>query len=64
MIVIQPEKFKTKTKDCLYCFKPIKLAHSHKDFQCSNCNAFFHKKCLEEMYKLDKKCINCEGHIV
>nr|QEE16702.1 von Willebrand factor type A domain protein [Candidatus Prometheoarchaeum syntrophicum] len=64
MIVIGPEKLKQKYSDCLYCFKPIKNVSFQKTFQCSNCKAYFHKKCLEEMYKLDKKCLNCNGNIV
>ncbi len=64
MIVIKPEKLEQKNKDCLYCFKPIKGAHFQKTLQCSNCKAYFHKKCLEEMYKVDKKCLNCGGLII
>ncbi len=64
MIVIKPEKLEQKNKDCFYCFKPIKRAHFQKTLQCSNCKAYFHKKCLEEMYKIDKKCLNCDGLIV
>jgi len=64
MIVIEPEKLKQKNKDCLFCFKPIKGAPFQKTFQCSNCKAYFHKKCLEDMYKVDKKCLNCNGNIV
>jgi len=64
MIVIEPEKLKQKNKDCLFCFKPIKGAPFQKTFQCSNCKAYFHKKCLEDMYKVDKKCLNCCGLIV
>ena len=64
MIVKKPEKLEQKNKDCLYCFKPIKGAHFQKMFQCSNCKAYFHKNCLEDMYKFDKKCLNCSGLIV
>jgi len=64
MIVKEPEKLKQKNKDCLFCFKPIKGVSFQKTFQCSNCKAYYHKKCLEDMYKLDKKCLNCEGNIV
>ena len=64
MIVVEPEKLKKKNKDCFFCFKPIKSAHFQKTFQCSNCKAYFHKKCLEDMYKVDKKCLNCDGLIV
>jgi len=64
MIAIEPEKLKQKNKDCLFCFKPIKSVSFQKTFKCSNCKAYFHKKCLEDMYKVDKKCLNCEGNIV
>ncbi len=64
MITIKPEKLKQKTQDCLKCFNPIRAPHSQNVFQCSNCKAYFHKKCLEEMYKIDKKCLNCGGLIV
>lgn len=64
MIVIEPEKLKQKKKDCLFCFKPIKVAPFQKTFQCSNCKAYFHKKCLEDMYKGDKACLNCRGQII
>ena len=64
MIVIEPEKLKQKNKDCLFCFKPIKGVSFQKTLQCSNCKAYFHKKCLEDMYKVDKKCLNCCGLIV
>ena len=64
MIVVKPEKLEQKNKDCFYCFKPIRGAHFQKTLQCSNCKAYFHKKCLEDMYKIDKKCLNCGGNIV
>ena len=64
MIVIEPEKLKQKNKECFFCFKPIKNVSFQKTLQCSNCKAYFHKKCLEEMYKIDKKCLNCNGNIV
>ena len=64
MIVNNSEKLEKINKDCLYCFNPIKAQQSKNFFQCSNCKAYFHKKCLEEMYKVDKKCLNCGGLIV
>jgi hypothetical protein len=57
-------------EDCHFCFqsisgKPGDVADSNADkiFQCSNCSAKYHVKCLEEMYKSSKSCLNCGGKI-
>ena len=64
MILTKSEKDFEINRECFYCFKPMHNLEEQQIFQCSNCKAYYHQKCLEKMYKEDKKCLNCGGLIV
>ncbi len=54
-----------KFYECHFCFEELNHSSvSTKVYQCSKCLAFYHEKCLREMYEMDKRCRNCGGKIV
>lgn len=61
MVLIPEEKIKHIDASCSYC-NSIFLG-DYEVFQCENCGSYYHKPCLEKMYKEIKACRYCGAHI-
>ena len=73
MVKVENHPVSESSGFCYYCYRSLSFSEditSKADtleqitFKCSNCGAFYHLSCLEDMYKRDKKCANCKGKII
>ncbi|MCF2140636.1 MAG: VWA domain-containing protein [Candidatus Lokiarchaeota archaeon] len=66
MIKVKEISPQIESLDCAYCNKPLFNKEEKKSsiFRCSHCNAHYHIKCLEKMYKKSKTCENCGRKII
>ncbi|MBY9005195.1 MAG: VWA domain-containing protein [Candidatus Lokiarchaeota archaeon] len=62
MIFVRKEKITNIDASCSYCHS-IFLG-DYDVFQCENCNSYYHKPCLEKMYKEIKACRYCGNQII